>query len=254
MREIAVSMADTPYVLKGGTALLLTRGLDRHSTDLDFDSSKKLNLEHRIRDAAERAGVEIDRFSIPKDTDTTQRFNLIYREAGSDTPERLTIETSFRNDPDPDHVETVNGIKTYKVERIFDQKLEAAENRTSARDLYDLAHLVENYGDKLSREQIERADAFSRDIDKTASSYRQAFEEDRILRDRGVDTTVLRLRAGIEAEQERRPRSPEDRIADLATRMADKLPDGPEKETAREAAEQLRDRGRSGPEIDRDRD
>ena len=48
MRAVLGEMQDTPYVLKGGTALLFTRGLDRHSTDLDFDSSKKLNLEQRI--------------------------------------------------------------------------------------------------------------------------------------------------------------------------------------------------------------
>ena len=40
MREIALEMQDTPLVLKGGTALALLYGLDRHSVDLDFDCGR----------------------------------------------------------------------------------------------------------------------------------------------------------------------------------------------------------------------
>ena len=39
MHHVVKALQDTPYVLKGGTALLLTRELDRHSTDIDFDAA-----------------------------------------------------------------------------------------------------------------------------------------------------------------------------------------------------------------------
>lgn len=45
MKAIVQSMADTPYVLKGGTALMLGYALDRFSEDLDFDSTLKINME-----------------------------------------------------------------------------------------------------------------------------------------------------------------------------------------------------------------
>lgn len=48
MRSIAQRVGDTPYVLKGGAALIFTRDLNRYSTDLDFDSGQKLNLKGRI--------------------------------------------------------------------------------------------------------------------------------------------------------------------------------------------------------------
>lgn len=51
MKAIAMAVADTPMVLKGGTALLLVYGLDRFSEDLDFDSNKAINLENRIQQA-----------------------------------------------------------------------------------------------------------------------------------------------------------------------------------------------------------
>lgn len=49
MRQVLNQVQDTPYVLKGGTALLFARNLDRHSTDLDFDAGKRLNLEENSR-------------------------------------------------------------------------------------------------------------------------------------------------------------------------------------------------------------
>lgn len=44
MYHIVMALQDTPYVLKGGTALMMTRGLDRHSTDLDFDAQGNSTL------------------------------------------------------------------------------------------------------------------------------------------------------------------------------------------------------------------
>ena len=60
MRSVAMQIQhrDESYILKGGTALALTRGSPRYSVDLDFDSGRKLNLEDRILKGLERAGVE----------------------------------------------------------------------------------------------------------------------------------------------------------------------------------------------------
>lgn len=49
MANIVKSLANTPYVLKGGTALMFGYKLDRFSEDLDFDATKKLNLETKIK-------------------------------------------------------------------------------------------------------------------------------------------------------------------------------------------------------------
>ena len=52
MVNILKNLTDTPLVLKGGTALYLAYGLPRFSEDLDFDSSKKLNLLSKIKNSA----------------------------------------------------------------------------------------------------------------------------------------------------------------------------------------------------------
>ena len=51
MTCILKQLSDTPLVLKGGTALYLGYGLTRFSEDLDFDSSKRLNLLNKIKEA-----------------------------------------------------------------------------------------------------------------------------------------------------------------------------------------------------------
>jgi predicted nucleotidyltransferase component of viral defense system len=77
MTNIVISLADTPYVLKGGTALMFGYDLDRFSEDLDFDSTKKLNLETKIYESLPH-GFKITQITKPKDTNTVQRYKVSY--------------------------------------------------------------------------------------------------------------------------------------------------------------------------------
>lgn len=201
MKSVLKQVQDTGYVLKGGTALLLTRGLDRHSEDLDFDASKKLNLGKRVEKGIKLSGVELLGIKTVKDTDTVQRFKAHYinPENGRDT--LLKIETSFRDPPDKNMLETINGILTYKVEHIFDQKLFAAENRTRPRDLYDLAHLVEKHGSDLSDDQITKIESFSNDITSLEHRYEDNFQDDELLSSGTATDAILRLREAIEVQE-----------------------------------------------------
>jgi predicted nucleotidyltransferase component of viral defense system len=199
MRQILAKIQDTPYVLKGGTALIFTRNLDRHSTDLDFDSDKQMNIEGRIREGFKAAGVELKSLKKVKDTNTVQRYKLHYLDPTNSQDLLLKIETSFRQQPKAENIEIVNNIRTYTVGYMFDLKMDAAENRTEARDLYDLAHLLRMYGDRLSSEQIVRAEDFSRDIDDIATRYAPSFNTDDVLRTRAnINDTVISLREAVE--------------------------------------------------------
>lgn len=198
MRAVVNRLQSTSYVLKGGTALMLTRSLDRFSVDLDFDAERAVNIESHIREAVKDAGVDLLALTLAKDTGTVQRFKLHY-----DNPETgdtlLKIETSFRGTPNADDVEIVDGIRTYCVGAIADQKLDAAQARTAPRDLFDLAHIARAYGDQLSNGQLERLDALSRDMDGLAARYGDAFTRDAVIQGRAtVDDTVLALRGAVE--------------------------------------------------------
>lgn len=203
MRSVVDRVQDTPYVLKGGTALLLARDLPRHSTDLDFDSGQKLNIDRRVREGIEAAGMEITRFSKVKDTDTVQRFKVHYKdpEDAESDDQFLKIETSFREEPDPASVEVVNGIRTYKLDDIYDQKLGALGDRTKPRDLFDLAHLTKEHGENLSDHQILRAEAATSNVDELANRFDESFREDPILARFGdAEDAVLEFREALETE------------------------------------------------------
>ncbi len=202
MYHVVKALQDTPYVLKGGTALLMTRGLDRHSTDLDFDARRKLNIEKRIRRGLEDAGVELRYFSIAKDTDTVQRYKVHYMEPSSGNLVLLKIETSFRNPPDEGIVEIVNGIRTYKIEGLIGQKLDALQSRTEARDLFDIEYLTRVHGNLFSPVQMATLGNLVADPDGLAARFDAAVREDDILAGKvRAETLVLNLMNAIDGLQ-----------------------------------------------------
>ena len=86
--------------------------------------------------------------------------------------------------------------------------MNAASDRTKARDLYDLGFLVESHGDSLSTEQLLRADEFTRDYKALASRYRRPFEVDPLLRDFATaEERALVFRIGV-VEQMHHRRQP----------------------------------------------
>ena len=186
MREIALEMQDTPLVLKGGTALALLYGLDRHSLDLDFDCGRPMWKG--------------------------RRFHVYYINRANNAERLLKVELSSRTVPDANDIEIVDGIRTYKIPALFDQKMNAADDRTKARDLYDLVFLADTYGDRFSTEQILRADRFSRHYKSMAGRYRPAFQDDALLRDvTTADDRALAFRIAI-VEQMHHP-GPDDHRA-----------------------------------------
>ncbi len=77
MVSILRKLADTPIVLKSGTALYLGYGLNRFSEDLDLDCYKKINLVSRLKSAIPD-GIILDAIYTKKDTDTVGRYMVSY--------------------------------------------------------------------------------------------------------------------------------------------------------------------------------
>ena len=205
MGAVVARMQDTSYVLKGGTALAFAYGLDRHSTDIDFAAAEPVYIKDRIHSGLQDAGVGMAAFIVAKDTAIGQRLKVHYTEPGTDTDRLMNVDMSFRTVPSEDDIIVVNGIRTYKVTSIFDQKLSAAKGRTVARDLYDLAFLASEYGDQLSAGQIRCAEEFTRDYDVLANEYHPAFRHDKVLGDlTTADDRALMFRIAIEEQLARR--------------------------------------------------
>jgi len=112
---------------------------------------------------------------------------------GADT--LLTIETSLRTPPRPDTVEIVDGIRTYTIPQITEQKITAFQTRNTGRDLFDLAFLMTHYGDVLPRSIITAFDGVTSDIYSVADRFREAWQQDPVPEDlHDFDETLLTLR------------------------------------------------------------
>ena len=59
MRDGLARVQDSGLVLKGGTAFAFAWGLNRHSTDLDFDTSRPVKLRDRVDCAARALAVKL---------------------------------------------------------------------------------------------------------------------------------------------------------------------------------------------------
>lgn len=168
-------------ILKGGTALALCYGLDRFSEDLDFDCVKALNLESSINEAFSHLGkakphLRNPDISITKDTRTVRRYRIIY--SGD---KNLKLETSLRNTPDDDDIVEINGILTYQISCLIQQKLGALKGRTAARDLHDVVYLYINYFDDFKADNLEDIRDLYDNQSDVLSEYNVAYSEDNIL-------------------------------------------------------------------------
>lgn len=197
MRLVARQFSDTPMVLKGGTALLLGYGLDRHSEDLDFDSTKLISVKSRIENAFKATPLALERIDTRKDTSTTHRVMIRY--SGPAGAGSLKLEVSLRNSEiDPSTTTNIDGIQIYKVSSLISQKLNAAEGRSKIRDIYDLAFLSREYPDEFTDKQAERLAHFMTDPDEVLEKFAPDHQEDSILSSIDLEDLVLQIDQSIE--------------------------------------------------------
>ena len=123
-----------------------------------------------------------------------QRFLADYPRPPGSRQRVFKVNVRYKDPPRAEDIEVVDGFRTYKVPALFDQKLAATSSRIEPRDLFDLAFAMERYGSSLRDDQIRRADAFTRDLDRLEDRYKTTFEQDEILRGiSDVEDTVLRF-------------------------------------------------------------
>lgn len=191
-----------PMVLKGGTALNLCYGLDRFSEDLDFDCAKSLNLESSINEVFAHLGkpkphLRDPEISVTKDTETVKRYRIVYADEMN-----LKLETSFRGAPDDDDVTELNGILTYKIRKLIQQKLRALNGRTAARDLHDVIYLYENFLNDFGEEELDEIMTLYNNQSSVLDEYNSAYTEDIILSTSNLLEDLTKL---VDLYQERNP-------------------------------------------------
>jgi hypothetical protein len=200
MRSIAKTIAANKavYVLKGGTALMFSRGLDRFSTDLDFDTSKKLSLDAAIRDGLRKAGCQTPGIDRAKDSDVTQKLFINYQTPAGDRM-RLKLEAKIRDIDIAKTESTSDGFLVYNVQTQLAQKFQAAQARggRAPRDLYDISFLASRFPEAV-KVNAEAFVTFAQNTGQLISEYASGWKEDTVLESKPIEDVALNV--GVIAE------------------------------------------------------
>jgi len=173
LRAFGARVDKSLFALKGGCNLRFFLKSIRYSEDMDLDihtmaaSTLRNNVSHVLEaqsfaQALRAQGIELARTSLPKQTDTTQRWKLALRitESGAEVPTK--IEFSRRGLDGAKAVEPVDAeiIRTYRLYPVivqhyslhtaFAQKVSALALReqVQSRDVFDLKLLLDAGGPK----------------------------------------------------------------------------------------------------------
>lgn len=86
---------------------------------------------------------------------------------------------------------------------LINQKLDAAQNRTKVRDLFDINFISDKYGSLFSDRQIEKLGELARDPDLLVSRYKGDHSADNILKKHSLDDLALKLHLVTESLYEK---------------------------------------------------
>jgi len=168
LRHMSEKLDKGLYAVKGGCNLRFFFKSIRYSEDLDIDvkTVAKETLRNKInkvfegqlfQQALSARGMEIDRLSEPKQTETTQRWKMSIKLANAPMPMPTKIEFSRRHMEEACVFELIDPelIQSYQLypilanhytqEAAFCQKINALVHRTEvqARDIFDLQLLLD---------------------------------------------------------------------------------------------------------------
>lgn len=157
------------------------------------------DLTDIIKESAQSAGLTITELNVNKDTRATKRYMLHY-EGAENLP--LKIEVSLRDTAqfDEQDVKVVDGIRVYSVERLAELKTEAFIHRIKARDIFDVAFLLDRYPDAVGTETLKKITNRVQEMGIDFLSL--TMQQDRILQHYDTEAIILSLDDSISKLQQ----------------------------------------------------
>jgi len=188
---IISSKTPTRLIFKGGTALQKCYFLERFSEDLDFNSEEEINLKETIEKGLKDFFIDFDSeinvhdkgtnlifkikgplFNGNKNSFCKIQIDLSFREKIMLTPNLIRIAKRINETPSFD-------LFVMNEEEILAEKIRAIYTRNKARDVYDLAFLL-NKGIKINKNLVEKKLEFDRVNFSESSLIKKISEKEKI--------------------------------------------------------------------------
>lgn len=134
------------FILKDSTALLFCYGLKRFAEDMFIDSINA-DIEKYIHTFC----LE-NNYQMIKDTSTTKRYWI----NDSNMTKPLKIEVAYhQKNIASSNITKINGMMVYRINPLFNMKINAYNRHSTIRDLYDIVFILQHYFNEISKESIE---------------------------------------------------------------------------------------------------
>ena len=187
------------YVLKGGCNVRFFFASPRYSEDMDLDietvavatlrkNVEKILLGKTLAHQLRMRDLNVERFSAPKQTETTQRWKVALKPVSSDVLLHTKIEFSRRGLEAGAELAAIDSgvaqtyqipllmVKHYNALAAIRQKIDALLNRpeTQARDVFDLNILMSHTAEKatLPHEATRRSEAEEKILSLSFDEFR----------------------------------------------------------------------------------
>ena len=204
IQTVVKGLSDRPVVLKGGTALVLAYGMDRHSEDIDYDSNTRIDLVNEL-DRIMQGTRMIYEIDSKKHTATTSRAFINY-ETGRVRNGKLKVEVKNNRALRFEYVTDKPGFWVYTIDKICEHKLHATTVRIKARDFYDLGFIARQFRSELSDANLTRLQKLAHNK-PLHDLYQAQWQEDDFVKIKSFEATVTSLES---VDRDRRGRNKED--------------------------------------------
>jgi len=153
--DIAKTVSNEDLVLKGGTSLLFGYGLNRYSTDLDFNTTKNINHINSIVEILKNKRIH---YSTIHDRKEGSRVitDILFKYRQKKDKLKIDIDYSGKYMNDELNITCNNGIYMFSANILCRMKYEAFLNRKKARDIFDIGYLLQHFPQYFNENMIKK--------------------------------------------------------------------------------------------------
>ena len=196
------------HALKGGSALRMCYGLPRPSDDLDFEILTYTNAKEVVR----KAIAKMPDWERVEDADVGPGwFRMRHRGTGREHTTKVDCITAGAfpgesREMRQDQITTVEGVSTFAIEELAKKKLLTIIGdvpREQARDIYDVAWLLETYPEHIGTDSLNKVHRWHRKIrgnPELRGKMEDIFEINTTTRHVDFENTLQVIEHNLEAE------------------------------------------------------
>jgi predicted nucleotidyltransferase component of viral defense system len=192
--DIARAVSAEDLVLKGGTSLLFGYGLNRYSTDLDFNTSRKTNHIDKIIEILRKKKIH---YNAMHDRREGSRIitDILFKTGQRKDKLKIDIDYSGKYMDSAQNIVNNNGIFMFNIKTLCYMKYEAFLDRKKARDIFDIGYLIQHSPKSFDENMIKEINKRINELG--IDTIKKIFLKDDVLKYFNVDEIIDKVLSSL---------------------------------------------------------